>query len=75
MDKAQERHDAAMKELRNRADAFGETCRTGLRLDPTTTAVLADDMFRALTAAYFKGVDDGGGNEREWHEAIGGCPR
>lgn len=66
MDKAQERHDQAMRTLKQRADEL-----TGTRRTPLT----ADELFAELNAAYYAGVVDGGDNEQEWHQKIGGCAR
>lgn len=75
MDKAQERHDAAMVKLRARATEFVDTRRDWLRLEGTDVAAFTGSLLAELTAAYFDGQVDGGDNQREWHEAIGGCPR
>lgn len=65
MDKAQQRHDAAMRKLRERATEV-----TSAR-QPLT----AERLFAELNLAYFAGVVDGGDSEQEWHQAIGGCQR
>lgn len=72
MDKAQEREDAAKKELRKRAEKFVDS-----RLGAVGAArdQLVEALYGDYLDIYFKGASDGADNERDWHQSIGGCPR
>lgn len=64
MDKAQQRHDEAMRKLRERAAELTAKGRATLT---------ATELFCQLNDAYSLGVIDGSDSEQEWHKQIGGC--